>query len=119
MNRSARMSLASKRGVISFHTNVFSGIGCLHSGPPEDEVVVLCRDLAHGLPEVAAPHRFVRDECKILDQGLELKGFGEDCDRFDLHAEGEDLVAHLRRGGKEAGVVLVGFGDDFVGSGYR
>ena len=98
---------------------IFSGIGCLLSGPPEDEVVVLCRDLAHGLPEMAAPHLLVRDECKIRDQGLELKGFGEDCDRFDLHAEGEDLVAHMLRGGKDAGVVFVGFGDDFVGSGYR
>ena len=82
-------------------------------------MVVLLGDLAHGLPEMAGPHLFVRDECEVGDQGLELKGFGEDRNRFDLHAEGEDLVAHLRRGGKEAGVVFVGFGDDFVGSGYR
>ena len=53
------------------------------------------------------------------DQRLELHGFREDCDRPDLHTEGEDLVAHLRRGDEETGVVYVGLGDDFVGSCYR
>jgi HEAT repeat protein len=64
------------------------------SGPLEDEPVVLLRDLAHSYAEVAAPHRLVRDECEIGDQRLELKGFEEGRDRPDLHAEGEDLVAH-------------------------
>ena len=82
-------------------------------------MVVLRRDLAHGYPEVAAPHLFVLDECEVWDQRLELQRLGKDCHRPDLHAEGEDLVAHLRRGGKKAGVVLVGLGDDFVGSRYR
>ncbi len=80
---------------------IFSGIGCLLSGLPEDEVVVLRRDLAHGLPEMAGPHCFVRDECEVGDQGLELKGFGEDRNRFDLHAEGEDLAAHMLRGDED------------------
>ena len=88
-------------------------------GPFEDELIILLRDLAHGYAEVAGPHRFVRDEFEIGDQRLELKGFGEDCHRPDLHAEGEDLVAHLRRGDEEAGVVFVGLGDDLVGAGYR
>jgi len=55
---------------------IFSGIGCLLSGPPEDEAVVLLGDLAHGLPEMAGPHLFVRDECEVGDQGFEVKGFG-------------------------------------------
>ena len=91
----------------------------LHSGPPEDEAVVLLGDLAHRYPEVAAPHLLVRDECEVGDQGFELKGCGEDRDRPDLHAEGEDLVAHLRRGDEEAGVIFVGLGDDLVGPGDR
>ncbi len=91
---------------------------CLHSGPLEDELIVLLGDLAHGDAEVAAPHRLVRDEFEIPDQRLELQRFGKDCHRPDLHAEGEDLVAHLRRGDEEAGVVFVGLGYDFVGSGY-
>ena len=90
----------------------------LRSGPLEDEPVVLLGDLTHGYAEVTAPHRLARDEFEIPDQRLELKGFGKDLDWPDLHAEGEDLVAHLRRGDEEAGVVLVGLGDDFVGSGY-
>jgi hypothetical protein len=98
---------------------IFSGIDRLHAGPPEDEPVVLRRDLAHGLPEMAGPHRFVRDECEIRDQGFELQRFGKDLDWPGLHAVGEDLVAHLWRGDEEAGVVYVGFGDDFVGAGYR
>ena len=60
-------------------------------------MVVLLGDLAHGLPEMAGPHLFVRDECEVGDQGLELKGFGEDRNRSDLHAEGEDLV--MKNGG--------------------
>ncbi len=91
----------------------------LHSGPLEDEPVVVLRDLAHGDAEVTAPHRLVRDESEIPDQRLELKGFGKDLDWPDLHAVGEDLVAHLRRGDEEAGVVFVGIGDDFIGAGYR
>ena len=54
----------------------------LLSGPLEDELVVLLRDLPHGVAEVAAPHRLVRDECEIPDQRLELKGFRKDADRF-------------------------------------
>ena len=91
----------------------------LHAGPLEDEPVILLGDLAHGYAEVAAPHRFVRDEFEIPDQRLKLQRLGKDLDWPDLHAEGEDLVAHMRRGDEEAGVVFVGLGDDFVGSGYR
>ena len=82
-------------------------------GPLEDEVVVLRRDLAHGYPEVAAPHLFVLDECEVWDQRLELQRLGKDCHRPDLHAEGEDLVAHLRRGGK-GGSGPRRLGDDFM-----
>jgi len=90
----------------------------LHPCPSEDEPVVLLEDLTHGLAEVAAPHRLVRDEFEIPDQRLEPKRFGKDLDWSDLHAAGENFVAHMRRGDEEGGVVLVGFGDDFVGAGY-
>ncbi|KAF5030424.1 hypothetical protein DSECCO2_638230 [anaerobic digester metagenome] len=91
----------------------------LHPRPPEDEPVVLVGDLASGPAEVAGPHRLVRDEVEIPDQRLELKGFDKDRHRSDLHPAGKDFVAHMRRGDEEAGVVLVGLGDDFVGAGDR
>ena len=96
--------------------SAISGIG--YAGQLEDGTVVLLGDLAHGLAEVAAPHRLVRYEREILDQRLELKRLSKDRHRPDLHAVGEDPVAHMRRGDEEVGVVLVGLGDDFVGAGY-
>ncbi len=89
----------------------------LHPRPPEDEPVVFLGDLAHGLAEVAGPHRLVRYEREILDQGFELERPGKDRHRPDLHPVGEDLVAHMRRGDEEAGVILVGLGGDFIGAG--
>ncbi len=93
------------------------GVVMFSSPLAEDQLVVLFRDLPHRHPDMARPHRLVRNKRELRDERLELNWLLEYLDRLQLHPIGEDLIPHPLRRHKERRCILISFRYDLERTG--